>query len=123
MPPGLLSIQRQIESVRSACDLAEKVITEARKVYGLGTRQGPVALATLDKLNVARIAEQEKQLRVATNYGEGRLNELSNRLVLCARWSMDRFRPQDAASPALTYSSDVSLLDNLNVSLILIAIQ
>ncbi|KAL3702340.1 hypothetical protein R1sor_020362 [Riccia sorocarpa] len=65
------NLQRQIESVRAACDIAEKVITEARKVYGLGTRQGPVPLATMDKLNVARIAEQEKLLRAATNFGEG----------------------------------------------------
>ncbi|CAK9253883.1 unnamed protein product [Sphagnum jensenii] len=64
-------IQRQIETVRLVCDAAEKVLQEARKVYGLSTRQGPVALTTLDKAQAARIAEQEKVIRAASNYGEG----------------------------------------------------
>lgn len=65
-------LQRQIEAVRTACDVAEKVITEARKVYGLGTRQGPLPLPTPDKLHITRINEQEKILRTAIGYGEGR---------------------------------------------------
>lgn len=64
-------IQRQIELVRSVCDGAEKVLGEARKVYGLSSRQGVAALATLDKQQAARIAEQEKLLRAASNSGEG----------------------------------------------------
>ncbi|CAM6045823.1 unnamed protein product [Sphagnum compactum] len=64
-------IQRQIETVRLVCDAAEKVLQEARKVYGLSTRQGPVALTTLDKAQAARIAEQEKLIRAASNFGEG----------------------------------------------------
>ncbi|CAM6021471.1 unnamed protein product [Sphagnum balticum] len=64
-------IQRQIETVRLVCDAAEKVLQEARKVYGLSTRQGPVALTTLDKAQAARIAEQEKLIRAASNYGDG----------------------------------------------------
>ncbi|CAN5951690.1 unnamed protein product [Sphagnum jensenii] len=64
-------IQRQIETVRLVCDAAEKVLQEARKVYGLSTRQGPVALTTLDKAQAARIAEQEKLIRAASNYGNG----------------------------------------------------
>ncbi|KAG0570139.1 hypothetical protein KC19_6G141600 [Ceratodon purpureus] len=64
-------IQRQIELVRSVCDGAEKVLGEARKVYGLSSRQGPVALATLDKQQAARIGEQEKLLRAASNSGDG----------------------------------------------------
>jgi hypothetical protein len=63
--------QRQIETVRLVCDAAEKVLQEARKVYGLSTRQGPVALTTLDKAQAARIAEQEKLIRAASNYGDG----------------------------------------------------
>jgi hypothetical protein len=64
-------IQRQIETVRLVCDAAEKVLQEARKVYGLSTRQGPVALTTLDKAQAARIAEQEKLIRAASNFGDG----------------------------------------------------
>jgi hypothetical protein len=65
--------QRQIETVRLVCDAAEKVLQEARKVYGLSTRQGPVALTTLDKAQAARIAEQEKLIRAASNFGDGML--------------------------------------------------
>lgn len=68
---GVGNVQRQIEVVRTVCDVAEKVLGEARKVYGLSSRQGPVALATLDKAQAARIAEQEKILRAASNSGEG----------------------------------------------------
>jgi hypothetical protein len=46
-------------------------MTKARKVYQLGTRQGPVTHATPDKVSVTRIAEQERLLRAATNVGEG----------------------------------------------------
>lgn len=47
------------------------MLGEARKVYGLSSRQGPVALATLDKAQAARIADQEKLLRAASNSGDG----------------------------------------------------
>lgn len=66
-----LMFQKQIDLVRTVCDAAEKLLGEARKVYGLSSRQGPVALTTLDKAQAARIAEQEKLLRAASNHGEG----------------------------------------------------
>ena len=73
-------MQRQIELVRSVCDGAEKVLGEARKVYGLSSRQGVAALATLDKQQAARIAEQEKLLRAASNSGEGETKLCKNEL-------------------------------------------
>lgn len=63
--------------VRAACDLAEKVVQEARKAYGFGSRQGLAALPTIDKVQAARIAEQEKALRSAANLGDGMFVEFT----------------------------------------------
>jgi hypothetical protein len=57
--------------IGSACETAERVIAECRKTYGLGTRQGANLGPTLDKVQAAKIQEQEGQLRAAVNYGEG----------------------------------------------------
>lgn len=57
--------------ITAACDSAEKIIADARKAYGLGSRQGSTNLPTLDKAQAAKIQEQENSLRAAVNYGEG----------------------------------------------------
>lgn len=54
-----------------ACEAAEKVIADARKTYGLGTRTGPSLVQTVDKAYASKIQEQENQLRAAVNFGEG----------------------------------------------------
>lgn len=59
--------------IAAACDTAEKVIADARKQYGLGSRQGPSLGPTLDKAQAAKIQEQENILRAAVNFGEGSL--------------------------------------------------
>lgn len=57
--------------ITAACDSAEKIIADARKAYGLGSRQASTNLPTLDKAQAAKIQEQENLLRAAVNYGEG----------------------------------------------------
>lgn len=57
--------------IAAACDTAEKVIADARKQYGLGSRQAPSLVPTLDKVQVAKIQEQENLLRNAVNNGQG----------------------------------------------------
>lgn len=57
--------------IGAACETAEKVIADTRKAYGLGSRQGPTLVPTLDKVQAAKIQEQENQLRAAVNFGEG----------------------------------------------------
>eukprot|EP00249_Psilotum_nudum_P022862 c28663_g1_i2 orf=228-1868(+) len=64
-------LQRHIEMVRVACEMAEKELAGGRKLYGLGSRQVPVITPPLDKAQAAKISEQEKVLRAAANYGEG----------------------------------------------------
>lgn len=56
--------------IGAACESAEKIITEARKTY-FGTRQGAPPLPTIDKVQAAKIQEQENLLRSAVNHGEG----------------------------------------------------
>ena len=56
--------------IGAACESAEKVIADTRKTY-FGTRQGPTILPTLDKVQTAKIQEQEILLRNAVNHGEG----------------------------------------------------
>lgn len=56
--------------IGAACESAEKVIADTRKAY-FGTRQGPSLLPTLDKVQAAKIQEQESLLRSAVNQGEG----------------------------------------------------
>ena len=57
--------------IGAACESAEKVIADARKAYGLGSRQGHTVLPILDKVQAAKIQEQENSLRAAVNFGEG----------------------------------------------------
>lgn len=66
---GLL-LQTRIEMIGAACESAEKVIADTRKAY-FGTRQGPTTIPTLDKVQAAKIQEQETLLRNAVNHGEG----------------------------------------------------
>lgn len=63
--------QARIDMIGAACEAAEKVISDCRKAYGLGSRQGPTLVPTLDKVQAAKIQEQENLLRAAVNYGEG----------------------------------------------------
>lgn len=56
--------------IGAACESAEKIIAEARKA-NFGTRQGPTVLPTIDKVQAAKIQEQENLLRSAVNHGEG----------------------------------------------------
>lgn len=56
--------------IGAACESAEKVIADTRKAY-FGTRQGPTIVPTLDKVQAAKIQEQETLLRSAVNHGEG----------------------------------------------------
>lgn len=64
-------MQARIEMIGAACESAEKVIADTRKEYSLGSRQGPVIVPTLDKVQAAKILEQENLLRAAVNFGEG----------------------------------------------------
>lgn len=63
-------MQIRIDMIGAACESAEKIIAEARKAY-FGTRQGPTVLPTIDKVQAAKIQEQENLLRSAVNHGEG----------------------------------------------------
>ncbi|KAM7492873.1 hypothetical protein LguiB_027482 [Lonicera macranthoides] len=72
-----LAISSQIEKLKiridmigAACESAEKVIADTRKAY-FGTRHGPTIIPTLDKVQAAKIQEQENLLRNAVNHGEG----------------------------------------------------
>lgn len=62
--------QTRIKKIDAACESAEKIITEARKAY-FGTRQGAPPLPTIDKVQAAKMQEQENLLRSAVNHGEG----------------------------------------------------
>ncbi|KAG9449233.1 hypothetical protein H6P81_009198 [Aristolochia fimbriata] len=64
-------LKARIDMIGTACESAEKVIADARKAYGLGSRQGPTIMPTLDKAQAAKIQEQENLLRAAVNFGEG----------------------------------------------------
>ncbi|KAG9141049.1 hypothetical protein Leryth_012621, partial [Lithospermum erythrorhizon] len=63
-------LKARIDMIGAACESAEKVIAETRKAY-FGTRQGPTMLPTIDKVQAAKIQEQENLLRNAVNRGEG----------------------------------------------------
>ncbi|KAL0341749.1 UNVERIFIED_CONTAM: Mediator of RNA polymerase II transcription subunit [Sesamum calycinum] len=60
----------RIDMIGAACESAEKIIADARKAY-FGTRQGPTLLPTIDKVQAAKIQEQENSLRSSVNHGEG----------------------------------------------------
>ncbi|KAJ3688769.1 hypothetical protein LUZ61_017933 [Rhynchospora tenuis] len=64
-------LKMRIDMIGAACEAAEKVISECRKMHGLGSRQGPHLAPTLDKAQAAKIQEQENSLRAAINNGEG----------------------------------------------------
>ncbi|XP_078161991.1 mediator subunit 8 isoform X1 [Carex rostrata] len=64
-------LKMRIDMIGAACEAAEKVIAECRKMHGLGSRQGIHLAPTLDKAQAAKIQEQENSLRAAINYGEG----------------------------------------------------
>ncbi|GFP79223.1 mediator of RNA polymerase ii transcription subunit 8 [Phtheirospermum japonicum] len=64
-----LPVTAQIDKLKVACESAEKIIADARKGY-FGTRQGPTHLPTIDKVQAAKIQEQENLLRSAVNHGE-----------------------------------------------------
>ncbi|KAH7865948.1 hypothetical protein Vadar_013448 [Vaccinium darrowii] len=63
-------LKTRIDMIGAACESAEKVIADTRKAY-FGTRQGPTTIPTLDKVQAAKIQEQETLLRNAVNHGEG----------------------------------------------------
>ncbi|KAL2539095.1 Mediator of RNA polymerase II transcription subunit 8 [Abeliophyllum distichum] len=63
-------LKARIDMIGAACESAEKVIADTRKAY-FGTRQGPTILPTIDKVQAAKIQEQENLLRSAVNHGEG----------------------------------------------------
>lgn len=64
-------LQARIDMIGTACESAEKVIADCRKAYGLGTRQGPANIPAVDKIQAAKIQEQENILRAAVNSGQG----------------------------------------------------
>ncbi|GFZ04402.1 mediator subunit 8 [Actinidia rufa] len=63
-------LKMRIDMIGAACESAEKVIADTRKAY-FSTRQGPTIVPTLDKVQAAKIQEQETLLRNAVNHGEG----------------------------------------------------
>lgn len=60
----------RVDMIGAACESAEKVIADTRKAY-FGSRQGLNTVPTLDKVQAAKIQEQETLLRNAVNHGEG----------------------------------------------------
>lgn len=64
-------LKARIDMIAAACESAEKVLSDTRKAYGFGARQGPTIAPTLDKAQAAKIQEQENILRAAVNFGEG----------------------------------------------------
>ncbi|KAJ8770607.1 hypothetical protein K2173_018098 [Erythroxylum novogranatense] len=64
-------LKARIDTIAAACESAEKVLADTRKAYQFGTRQGPPILPTVDKVQAAKIQEQENLLRTAVNFGEG----------------------------------------------------
>ncbi|KAK8957553.1 Mediator of RNA polymerase II transcription subunit 8 [Platanthera zijinensis] len=71
IPTQIEKVKVRIDMIGAACETAEKVIADTRKAYGLGSRQGPTLVPTLDKAQAAKIQEQENQIRAAVNFGEG----------------------------------------------------
>ncbi|XP_078434246.1 mediator subunit 8 isoform X2 [Wolffia australiana] len=71
IPMQIEKLKARIDMIGAACESAEKVISDARKSFGLGSRQSSTLIPTLDKAQAAKIQEQENVLRAAVNYGEG----------------------------------------------------
>lgn len=63
-------LKMRVDMIGAACESAEKVIADTRKAY-FGSRQGLNTVPTLDKVQAAKIQEQETLLRNAVNHGEG----------------------------------------------------
>ncbi|KAG6428015.1 hypothetical protein SASPL_112263 [Salvia splendens] len=62
-------LKTRIDMIGAACESAEKIIADARKSY-FSTRHGTNLLPTIDKVQAAKIQEQENLLRSAVNHGE-----------------------------------------------------
>ncbi|MCL7028186.1 hypothetical protein MKW94_018913, partial [Papaver nudicaule] len=69
IPKQIEKIKARIDMIGAACESAEKLIAELRKVYNLGARQAASVLPTIDKVQAAKIQEQENLLRAAVNSG------------------------------------------------------
>ncbi|KAK6915191.1 hypothetical protein RJ641_020308, partial [Dillenia turbinata] len=77
-------LKARIDMIGAACESAEKIITEMRKAYGFNMRQGPTIIPNLDKVQAAKIQEQENLLRAAVNFGEGLRLSADQRQILTA---------------------------------------
>ncbi|KAK1275299.1 Mediator of RNA polymerase II transcription subunit 8 [Acorus gramineus] len=71
VPMQIERLKTRIDMIGAACESAEKVIADSRKAYGLGSRQTPSLVPTIDKAHAAKIHEQENLIRSAMNFGEG----------------------------------------------------
>ncbi|KAL5699540.1 hypothetical protein ACHQM5_030425 [Ranunculus cassubicifolius] len=71
IPTQIEKLKERISMIDAACGSAEKVLADCRKAYGLGSRQAPAVIPTLDKVQAAKIQEQESILRAAVNSGQG----------------------------------------------------
>ena len=64
-------VQSRIDAIGAACSCVEKAINYSHKFYALGTFHTLGIIPPMDKVQVAKIEEQEKLLRAAANLGEG----------------------------------------------------
>ncbi|XP_013687345.3 mediator of RNA polymerase II transcription subunit 8 isoform X2 [Brassica napus] len=71
VPMQIEKLKERMTLIAQACENAEKTLADTRKAYGFGARQGPSMLPTMDKVQVAKIQEQESMLRAAVNDGAG----------------------------------------------------
>ncbi|KAG5383682.1 hypothetical protein IGI04_035152 [Brassica rapa subsp. trilocularis] len=71
VPMQIEKLKERMNLIAQACENAEKTLADTRKAYGFGARQGPSMLPTMDKVQVAKIQEQESMLRAAVNDGAG----------------------------------------------------
>lgn len=76
------TLQARIDMIGAACESAEKVIAETRKAY-FSNRQGSTVIPTIDKVQAAKIQEQENLLRNAVNRGEGVLLQTLLVVLIC----------------------------------------
>lgn len=72
VPMQIEKLKERMSLIAQACENAEKTLADTRKAYGFGARQGPSMLPTMDKVQVAKIQEQESMLRAAVNDGAGK---------------------------------------------------
>lgn len=71
------SSQTRIDMIGAACESAEKILADGGKAH-VGPRHGTNSLPTIDKVQAAKIQEQENLLRSAVNHGEGANSLLLN---------------------------------------------